>query len=116
MNEPTRIISPDLRAGSAPRNRPDAQYFRADLTPGREGVAGSDPEAGQRFISEIHYLNYFSRKLADILVMQKMEFALIEDRDSQTAFTWSSVDQRWHGFIASSRLGFDEARAELSRR
>lgn len=114
--ESTRFLSPEPKTAMPRRPRFDAQFFRADLTPGHEGVAGADPEAGQRFVSEIHYSNFFSRKLAEILAMQKLEFALVEDRDSQTAFAWSPTDQRWHGFIASSRVGFDEARNELLRR
>lgn len=120
MSEATRMI-PDPRSTSPrsvplTRNGSDIQFFRADLTPGREGVAGPDPEAGQRFASEIHYANFYARKLADTLAMQKLELAVVEDRDFQTGFTYSNADGRWHGFIASHRLSLEDARTELSRR
>lgn len=120
MSDVTRIIS-DSRS-STPRTVPlgrngsDIQFFRADLTPGREGVAGADPEAGQRFASEIHYANFYARKLADTLAMQRLELAVVEDRDFQTGFSYSNADGRWHGFIASHRLSLADARSELSRR
>lgn len=121
MSEATRVI-PDSRASSNPRTIPivrhgsDIQYYRADLTPGKEGVAGPDPETGQRFASEVHFANFYARKLADTLAMQRLELAVIEDRDFQTGFTYSAADGRWHGFVASHRLSLEDSRTELSRR
>jgi hypothetical protein len=120
MSEPTRIIQDQKLAiprSSVPsRHRSDLQFFRADLTPGREGVAGPDPEAGQRFASEIHYANFYARKLGDTLAMERLEMAVVEDRDFQTGFAFSPTDGRWHGFIASHRLSLEDARTELSQR
>ena len=56
------------------------------------------------------------RKLADTLAMQRLELAVVEDRDFQTGFSYSNADGRWHGFIASHRLSLADARSELSRR
>ena len=115
MSDSTRMIPTDPRSPIT-RNARDLQFYRADLTPGREGVAGVDPQVGSRFVSEIHFANYFARKLADTLAMQQLEVGVVEDRDSQTAFTYSAVDSRWHGFITSQRLSLDEIRSALARR
>jgi hypothetical protein len=117
MSDSTRIISTSTpRSSLVSRHGSDLQLFRADLTPGREGVAGADPEAGQRFISEIHFANFYARKLADVMAMQRLEIGIVEDRDFQTGFTFSTTDQRWHGFISSHRISYDDARTELSKR
>ncbi len=117
MSDSTRIISASTpRSSLTARHGNDLQFFRADLTPGKEGVAGPDPEAGQRFVSEIHFANFYARKIADILAMQRLEIGVVEDRDFQTGFTFSNGDQRWHGFISSHRLSYDDARTELSKR
>lgn len=117
MSDSTRLISAsNSRSPLSSRHGHDLQVFRADLTPGREGVAGPDPEAGQRFVSEIHFANFYARKIADILAMQRLEIGVVEDRDFQTGFTYSHGDQRWHGFISSHRLPYDDARTELSQR
>lgn len=117
MTESTRIVSASTPRLPLPsRHANDLQFFRANLTPGSEGVAGPDPEAGQRFVSEIHFANFFARKVADILAMQRLEIGVVEDRDFQTAFAFSPSDQRWHGFISSHRLSYQDVRTELSRR
>ena len=115
MSETTRMLSSEPRS-PLQKSKRDLQFYRADLTPGREGVAGADPETGNRFINEIHFANYFARKLADTLAMQSLDLAVVEDRDSQTAFSYSRQDNRWHGFITSQRLSLDEIRASLTRR
>lgn len=114
MSDSTRMIAPDPRRPSRPNA--DLHFYRADLTPGQEGVAGADPETGNRFINEIHYATYFARRLSDTLAMSKLEIGVIEDRDAQTAFTFSPTDSRWHGFVTTHRLSLDEARTALSRR
>jgi len=121
MSDSTRFIV-SASPHTTPRNsRPtrhgnDLQFFRADLTPGREGVAGPDPEAGQRFVSEVHYASFYAHKIADILAMKRMEIGVVEDRDFQTGFAFSNADERWHGFISSHRLSFEDARTELTKR
>ncbi len=101
---------PALRAG------PGVQFFRADLTPGREGVAGPDPEAGMRFASEIQYASFYARRLANTMAMQNLELAMVEDGDSQTGFAFSKSDARWHGFITSRRIPLEDVRSELRPR
>lgn len=121
MNDNTRFIahsSPQTtqRSSLASRSGSDIMFFRANLTPGQEGVAGPDPEAGQRFVSEIHFANFYARKLADVLAMQRLDMGVVEDRDFQTGFTFSTTDGRWHGFTSSHRLSYEDARTELSKR
>ncbi len=119
LTEATRFI-PNNRSSSpsisTSRSGGGIQFYRADLTPGREGVAGPDPEAGQRFASEIQYASFYAKRLANTMAMQSLELVMVEDGDFQTGFAFSRTDDRWHGFIASSRISLEAARLELGRR
>ena len=125
MSEPTRIISP---SGADAENRfpkpapltvrgrgQELPIYRADLTPGAEKVNGIDSEVGQRFASEIHFVNYYARKLADTLAMQRLDMAIVEDRDSQTSFFRNGSEVKWQGIVAAHRLPIHEVRTAISQ-
>lgn len=120
----TRIITPGGAEPEAKPQRPvlnsisrrgqELPIYRVDLTPGAEKVSGVDQEAGQRFANEIHYVNHFARKLADTLAMQRLDLAVVEDRDSQTSFFRNGSQVKWQGVVAAHRLPIHEVRTAIS--
>lgn len=121
--EPTRIIPiSSARHGSAgaqPSNivrmEPEPGFIKMETSQGREYVSGGDSESSQRFAGEVKYVGYYANKLADTLGMRRLEMAIIEDREGQTAICAGQQAGNWHGVISSNRRSIKQVRESLTR-
>lgn len=84
-----------------------------DTHQGRESLSGGDAESSQRFASEVKYVTYFARRLADTLGMHHLQLGVVEDREGQTAFHSSSTG--WHGVVSGNRRSLKQVRESLAR-
>jgi hypothetical protein len=118
--EPTRIIpiSSSRHAGMQPANivpmEPDPGLIKMESHQGRETLSGGDAESAQRFAGEVKYVGYFTDKLAETLGMRRLEVAIVEDRDGQTAIS-STQPGKWHGSVSSHRRSIKQVREALAR-
>ncbi len=120
--EPTRIIplsTPRSNAGPHPSNivrmEPDPGLIKMESSHGRESLSGGDTESAQRFAGEVKYVGYFAEKLAETLGMRRLETAILEDRDGQTAIRTGEQAGNWHGVISSNRRSIKQVRESLVR-
>lgn len=120
--EPTRIIpisSARTIASAQPSNivrmEPDPGLIKMESSQGRETLSGGDTESAQRFAGEVKYVGYFAEKLADTLGMRRLEIAIVEDRDGQTAISAGEQAGNWHGMISNNRRSIKQVRDTLAR-
>mgnify|MGYP001500548531 CR=1 FL=1 len=120
--EATRIIpmsSPRQNAGAQPSNivrmAPDPGLIKMESAQGRESVSGGDAESAQRFAGEVKYVGYYAARLAETLGMRRLEVAIVEDREGQTAISAGLHGDSWHGAVSSNRRSIKQAREYLVR-
>jgi hypothetical protein len=121
--ESTRIIPVSTSrstAGAQPstviRMEPTPGLIKMESSQGRETLSGGDTESSQRFAGEVKYVGYFAEKLADTLGMRRMEVAILEDREGQTAIGTGQQSGTWHGLISSNRRSIKQVRESLAGR
>ena len=118
MEEPTRIIPlnpnrPAQQPSNIIRMEPDPELIKLDTASGRDTVSGGEPEAAQRFASEVKYVSYYGQRLAETLGMRQLTLGIVEDREGQTAFRSSASG--WHGAVSSNRRSLWQVRESLGR-
>jgi hypothetical protein len=122
MELPTRIIplsSNRTATGAQPSNiirmEPDPGLIKMETVQGRESVSGGDAESAQRFAGEVKYVGYYADKLAETLGMRRLEMAIVEDRDGQTAISAGQQDGNWHGSVSGNQRSIKQVRESLAR-
>jgi hypothetical protein len=118
VEEPTRIIPnqasrPIQPSSNIIRMEPDPGLIKLDTTSGRETITGGEPEAAQRFASEVKYVSYYGQRLAETLGMRQLTLGIVEDREGQTSFHASASG--WHGAVSSTRRSLRQVRESLVR-
>jgi len=122
MMESTRIIpisSARTSSSGQPTNivrmEPDPGLIKVESSQGREFLSGGDAESSQRFAGEVKYVGYFADKLAETLGMHRLEVAIVEDREGQTAISAGQQAGNWHGVISGNRRSIKQVRESLAR-
>ncbi len=122
MELPTRIIpisSNRTATGAQPSNiirmEPDPGLIKMETVQGRESVSGGDAESAQRFAGEVKYVGYYAEKLAETLGMRRLEVAIVEDREGQTAISAGQQDGNWHGSVSGNQRSIKQVRESLTR-
>ena len=118
MEEPTRIIPitpsrPVQQPSNIIRMEPDPGLIKLDTSSGKDTLTGGEPEAAQRFSSEVKYVSYYGQRLAETLGMRQLTLGIVEDREGQTAFRSSASG--WHGAVSSNRRSLWQVRESLVR-
>jgi len=118
VEEPTRIIPlsserPAQQPSNIVRMQPDPGLIKLDTVAGRETLSGGEPDSAQRFSSEVKYVSYFAKRLAETLGMRQLALGIVEDREGQTSFRASSTG--WHGAVSSNRRSLWQVRETLQR-
>lgn len=120
--EPTRIIPLSTvrnPAGTQPGNiirmEPDPGLIKMETAQGRETVSGGDEDSAQRFAGEVKFVGYYADKLAETLGMRRLEVAIVEDREGQTAISAGQQAGNWHGTVSGSRRSIKQVRESLAR-
>lgn len=120
--EPTRIIpistartTTGTQASNIIRMEPDPGLIKMESAQGRASVSGGDAESAQRFAGEVKFVGYYAEKLAETLGMRRLEMAIVEDRDGQTAISAGQQAGNWHGTVSSNRRSIKQVRESLTR-
>jgi len=110
----TRQLSA-AQAANIVRMEPDPGLIKMESAEGRESVSGGDAESAQRFAGEVKYVGFYAVKLAETLGMRRLEHAIIEDREGQTAISAGQQDGNWHGVVSGNRRSIKQVRESLVR-